>query len=782
MSSDPNQLIYSTLESTLITGPFEEDYILDNMSYYGEHQRLLKTSPNSDSEGEAVLQEAGGIRQRTAGRAPEVDTAPNLPPPGEGTSLEEFMMKADPTLPGLTFRFWVLSIFFGLVLAFSNQFFYFRSTPLNIGGFIVQLLAFPLGVFLANVLPSKQIEFLGQTFSLNPGPFNVKEHGLISVCAGACAGTAYAMDIVVVKRMYYKEPLTALGSVLLLVSTQFLGYGFAGLYRRLLVRPARMVWPTTLVAVAVFQTLHQGYQGQSSVRSLRRFFAVACLFSFGFYFVPGYLFTILASISFLCLFFPNNKMAQQLGSGVTGLGIGTISLDWNSFTSYIGSPLITPFWAQVNTMVGFVLVCWVIVPLGYYSDVWGSLRFPIFTAGLFDNLGHVYDRLRITPNHQFSESAYQNYSPVHLSFFFAFTYGVSFATLTALITHTILYHGKELLQGFKSYFGQGKEQQVDPHALAMDRYPDQYPDVPVVWYLGIFLASLVLALIAVESHGLSLPWWGLLVAVGISFVFTLPIGIVTAITNQTPGLNVLTEFVAGYMFPGLPIANVTFKVYGFITMLQALTFLADLKLGQYLKIPPRQMLFAQCLGTFLAVVVNLATAEWLMNVIPDICTPKGFPWTCPSTEVFYSASVIWGLIGPAKMFGPGSLYYPLLSAFAIGFLLPIPFYFLAQTYKNTWLDYVHIPIVVSATASLPPARTGNFATWFFVGFVFHKLIKRRYPRWYERYTMILSAALDTGVAISGIIIFFLFEHSQIVLKWWGNDNDFHCPLSKLPGS
>jgi hypothetical protein len=36
-----------------------------------------------------------------------------------------------------------------------------------------------------------------------------------------------------------------------------------------------------------------------------------------------------------------------------------------------------------------------------------------------------------------------------------------------------------------------------------------------------------------------------------------------------------------------------FKVYGFISMKQALEFLQDFKLGHYMKIPPRIMFMAQ---------------------------------------------------------------------------------------------------------------------------------------------------------------------------------------------
>lgn len=42
----------------------------------------------------------------------------------------------------------------------------------------------------------------------------------------------------------------------------------------------------------------------------------------------------------------------------------------------------------------------------------------------------------------------------------------------------------------------------------------------------------------------------------------------------------ITEFVAGYMLPGRPIANVCFKCYGYMAMSQALDLAVDMKLGE----------------------------------------------------------------------------------------------------------------------------------------------------------------------------------------------------------
>jgi hypothetical protein len=51
---------------------------------------------------------------------------------------------------------------------------------------------------------------------------------------------------------------------------------------------------------------------------------------------------------------------------------------------------------------------------------------------------------------------------------------------------------------------------------------------------------------------------------------------------QLPGLNIITELIIGYLYPGRPVANVCFKTYGYISMTQAVSFLMDFKLGHTL--------------------------------------------------------------------------------------------------------------------------------------------------------------------------------------------------------
>jgi len=292
----------------------------------------------------------------------------------------------------------------------------------------------------------------------------------------------------------------------------------------------------------------------------------------------------------------------------------------------------------------------------------------------------------------------------------------------------------------------------------------------------VFVVNLVGAIVICQFTNINLPWWAVLIAIFMAFIFILPIGIITAIANTAPGLNIITEFVIGYMLPGRPLANVTFKTYGYISMAQAITFVGDLKLGHYMKIPPRDMFIAQTAGTVLAGLMNVSTAYWIYGHIKGLCQPDSVEWQCSSARVFYSASIIWGVIGPAKMFGPGAYYNTLMWGFVIGAIAPVPFWLLSRRYPNSFWKYAHIPVLITATANLPPTKPFMYPMWFLVGFCFQFVIFRYRNGWWSKFNYVFSAAMDSGVAISGLVMFFAFQYWGLEVNWWGTQDD--CPTFK----
>lgn len=174
-----------------------------------------------------------------------------------------------------------------------------------------------------------------------------------------------------------------------------------------------------------------------------QFFLIAFICSFAYYVLPGYLFPMLTSLSWLCWIFPTSVLAQQLGSGLHGLGIGAIGLDWSSISSYLGSPLASPWFATANIAVGYLLFMYVISPVTYWLDIYKARTFPIFSDDLFTATGQKYNiSAIIDSNFHLDMNAYEREGRLYLSTFFAMTYAFSFACLTATIVHVILFHGR----------------------------------------------------------------------------------------------------------------------------------------------------------------------------------------------------------------------------------------------------------------------------------------------------------------------------------------------------
>ncbi|KAF9122840.1 hypothetical protein BGW39_009464, partial [Mortierella sp. 14UC] len=452
-----------------------------------------------------------------------------------------------------------------------EEFFYLRQNPVSITYTVVPLISLPIGKFLARVLPTTQFRLFGPL-----------------------GGPRVSLNL--------------------------------GMLRKLLVRPASMIWPANLVTVALFRALHgspedddedddsdeheqsqgageKGHEmrsgtgqgsrvlGGSAVIGMKKrrttrlqYFAYVSLGPFIYYWSPNYIFPTLTAFSILCWINPKNIILSQL-TGSNDLGIGTISFDWATSTSAL-TPLVTPWWAQINILVGFVIVAWIIAPIAYYSNLWSSKSFPILTAGLFREDGTPYDKSMVMTNNVLDPVKYEAYGPLRMDSFFALTYGIRFAGLTATLTHVALYLGKEILDQWRAAIA---TKDHDIHSRMMMKYKE----VPQRQ-----------AAMAKRS----------------------------AVTNQQSGLKVITEYMIGYLMPGHPIANITFKAYGYITNAQALQFTHDLKLGHYMKIPPRTIFWVQVISSVIAGIVNLATTDWLLRVQPNICTKAGYPWTCRNTN------------------------------------------------------------------------------------------------------------------------------------------------------
>ncbi|KAK4722565.1 hypothetical protein R3W88_012798 [Solanum pinnatisectum] len=621
----------------------------------------------------------------------------------------------DPSLPVWTFRMWFLGRLLSCaLLSFLNTFFSYRAEPLVISMITVQVATLPIGRLMARVLPKRNFTIKSWEFSLNPGPFKVKEHVLISIFANAGSafgnGPAYAVGIVDIIKPFYFRNITFLAGWILVVATQVLGYGWAGIMRMYVVDPAEMWWPSSLVQVSLFRALHDK-EGEGKT-SRGKFFLVVLACSFIWYIVPGFLFPTLSNLSLLCLAYPKSVV------------------DPATWFRHEGPLVYIP------------------IPASYWGlNLYNAKKFPLFSSELFDARGQIYNVTEIVNDKfEIDKVSYAQRGRIHLSMFFAVTYGLNFAAVMLLSLK--LLHSMET-----SYKGK-----PDIHT----RLVMKYKDIPNWWFYLMLAPSLALSLVLCifMKDQVQLSWWGLLLAACLALIYTLPISVITATTNMSPGLNVITKYVIGMIIPGKPIANVCFKTFAYMSMSQAVSFLQDFKRGHYMKVPPRSMFIVQLVGTILGGTINMGIAWWLPNSIDHICQPNLLPPNSPWT-------FIWGLVGPRRIFLGIGEYSALNWCFIGGLVAPFLVWLLHKSFPSqSWIKLINIPVLLAATASMPPATTLNFNSWIIIGTVYNFFVFRYRKQWWQRYNYVLSAALDAGVA-------------NVNFSWWGTGGEY-CDLASCP--
>lgn len=185
----------------------------------------------------------------------------------------------------------------------ANIFFNFRQPAPSIVSNVLLLICHPLGKLLALSLPIRTyrlprwlapIGLGGYEFSLNPGPWNIKEHALVYIMANVSIGVPAALNAVVVAEINYGVKLGYGFNAMLILATQLTGFSLAGLCRRYLVWPASMVWPQNLIVCTLLNTLHAEEEDARGGISRFRFFCYAALGAFFWFFLPGTNFSPLA--------------------------------------------------------------------------------------------------------------------------------------------------------------------------------------------------------------------------------------------------------------------------------------------------------------------------------------------------------------------------------------------------------------------------------------------------------------------------------------------------------
>ncbi|KAI8899053.1 OPT oligopeptide transporter protein-domain-containing protein [Globomyces pollinis-pini] len=670
--------------------------------------------------------------------------------------------------PAFSFRVIFLGMFWGLLLGFCSTLFQFRASPFIIPSSIVILLSYPMGIFLERVLPAGP---------LNPGPFSIKELALIYIMGASAGGQPYGLSNVIGQRWKIfmgDQSITFFNSLPWVLSTQMVGYGVAGLARRFIVRPKSMLWPTVLPTVTLLNSYFETEAPSSKYHMSRlSFFWLTFTFMFMYHWIPAYFASAIGMISLLCI--SNNRTLRWLGSagGFEGVGLFSVSLDWTVINQLQG--IYTPWWAGLNNFGGYIFFTWILTPIIYLSNpfkVPGGYDSHVgpnkgwngadFKTDPFPNINNVelYTKngtsvkidttMLLNQDFTLNKEFFNRNQPFHISPAFAVSYLTSFMALGALLSHTALWYGNDIVRQTKEAFSTEQEAETDELCIIMQNYQE----VPDFVYLSFLVGFTALSIISGLFTAYKLSIFATLSAIFMGLVFTIPIGIIQAISGSQLGLNVITQFAAGLAMPGNAIGVMCFKSLGYNVMIQALALSADQKIGHYLHIPPRAMFATQMIGTLIGVFTNLGAAFWAEVNLADQFENNSNQWNPISFETFVNASGIWGAIGPAKFFtNSDAPYNSMMWGFLIGFLLPFLPWLMNRIMPNPNWHLINIPLF-TFNGNLTGSNQAPIFTGLILCFVFNKFIYDRYREWWTKYTFILGYGFDAGAAVTVTITAF----------------------------
>jgi OPT family oligopeptide transporter len=463
---------------------------------------------------------------------------------------------------------------------------------------------------------------------LNPKAFNSKEHLAIVIMSSSASGAAAATEVLATQKLYYGIIPNPVVAILLLFSSQLLGYGMAGVLRKTLVYPTKMLWPGVLPLSTLIETLHRD---KAEMHKKFKFFWIIFGIVAVWEWFPQYIAPFLTGISFFCLANRKSLVFTNIfggASGNEGLGLLALSFDWTYITtSCFFLPLIT----LTNAFIGFVLCTGLYIGL-YYGNVWNALNFPFLSQSLFSQnsnstLFDVYNQtLILDANNELDTAALA----VQGLPSFATTNAAALLTtnlsITSTIVHLLLWNYDIIKRSFSmpkisnmkhmarnvqfwkprqtraESLNEKDTSELDPHYQQMLAYTE----VPSWWYGGILFFSLVIGLFCIYTLKSTLPWWGFFISVFLSFGCTLFFGALAGLLGFSVPITGLIQLIGGYLHPGKPVANMYFVLFGANAEAQALTLVESLKLGQYGKLSPKCTFTVQIMGTMLGAIINYA--------------------------------------------------------------------------------------------------------------------------------------------------------------------------------
>jgi len=530
-----------------------------------------------------------------------------------------------------------------------------------------------------------------------------------------------------------------------LIASQLIGYGLAGVLRPFLVYPTFAIYPQIMPQVQLYDTLHRSQEAVMQKKRMK-FFWIMFIGIFVWEWFPEYIAPTLTGFSIFCLADRKSAWVSRIFGGANnneGLGAFALCFDW----AYVGSgggtigAMFTPLSTMLSLYAGCA-VCMIVFCVCYVRNVWFAQNFPFLSQLLYYQNGTEYDQLSIlNPDLSLNSTLLEEqglpyYAAAQLLYTVSRTIYVG-----ASVTHFFLWYWPTFSDIIKGYWTKECD---DPHYQKMKIYKE----VSNWAYVSLFLVCAALGIGLAYAAKSGLPAWALIIALIFAMFFAPIIGTLNATVGYAPLIQNLTQMVCGALVPGKPVANMYFTLYGENPVTQALLLLADLKTGQYTKVPPRVTFGVQFIGTVVGGILNFVIMRVVLTSQRDtLLNVQGSNiWSGQQAQSYNSAAIAWGALGK-PLYATGTRYGFVPYMLLVGLLCPIPFWLLHKKYPKFGFNYVFTPVLVAELGFLSVGINSSVFSTLLVALFSQYYLRKYHATWFRKYNFLLSAALDGGTEI-----------------------------------
>ena len=132
----------------------------------------------------------------------------------------------------------------------------------------------------------------------------------------------------------------------------------------------------------------------------------------------------------------------------------------------------------------------------------------------------------------------------------------------------------------------------------------------------------------------------------------------------------------------------------------------------------------------------MTTMNWQIDNIKGICEPdQPQKFSClASAHTLFTSSILWGTLGPERMYGSKGIYHATLYGFAAGAFLPIPIYLLSK-WRYPRLRHVYTSAYLVGGLFWAPMNLSYIIPALWIGYFSNVFIKKRYLEWWGSFNV-----------------------------------------------